>query len=182
MMLQNLHVFQFEGGHLRDVTEDFRADPTQFLLGEADVDYGPVEPELIRVEPGRVLAGRDSYRLEVQGLADLTVEIQFRMVDGGPLGVVPVSLDAKGGITYYVSDQTSTWSLHLLCPTRARRHTLATFHGCRTSCGIETCSHAVTAIAGPNQDSITAALFGCGNRVDRRTFDCPGVQVARFLS
>ena len=104
--LQSLHVFQFEGGHFRDVTEDFRADPTQFLLDEADVDYGPVEPELIRVEPGRVLAGRDSYRLEVQGLADLTVEIQFRMVDGGPLGVVPVSLDAEGGITYYVSDQT----------------------------------------------------------------------------
>ena len=88
------------------MTEDFRADPTQFLLDEADVDYGPMEPELIRVEPGRVLAGRDSYRLEVQGLADLTVEIQFRMVDGGPLGVVPVPLDAEGGITYDVSDQT----------------------------------------------------------------------------
>ena len=54
MTLQSLHVFQFEGGHFRDVTEDFRADPTQFLLDEADVDYGPVEPELIRVEPGRV--------------------------------------------------------------------------------------------------------------------------------
>ena len=84
---QSLHAFQFEGGHFRDVTEDFRADPTQFLLDEADVDYGSVEPELIRVEPGRVLAGRDSYRLEVQGLADLTVEIQFRMVDGGPIGM-----------------------------------------------------------------------------------------------
>lgn len=100
----DLHVFQTASGHLLEVTNEFLARPSDFLTSQEDFLYEAREV-FLQVTPTRVEAGWGSYRLELPGFENQTVEIQFRR-DREPIGVIQAQLDSSGAVSYFVSRET----------------------------------------------------------------------------
>jgi hypothetical protein len=94
-------VLRHENGHLRDVTGEFRSQPSQFDRYVAH--YGEGSGKMV-IEPREVVAG-DSYVLTIAELADTEISIHY-VLNGGPVESFTTRLDSNGSARFYVSSHT----------------------------------------------------------------------------
>ncbi len=98
-------VLEYRAGHLFEITQQFRVDPSRYLWTESSFQYANLPGPSIEIEPSEVIVGRDEYTLRIRGLENRPVEIQFR-VDAGPLGIFKTQLNGRGESKYRVGPET----------------------------------------------------------------------------